>query len=132
MKQKYIANSYKSLSLETASPGKIILMLYDGALRFMGIALNAFQEPNMRVRNETIHNNIVKTQDILHELLGSLDLSVAGDFPSTLFELYDYMSRRLQRANYEKNAEMIEEVRQLLKEIRDAWFRMLTHHSQKV
>jgi flagellar protein FliS len=121
------AKSYRSIAIATATPGQLILMLFDGALRFMAISLNGFQEQELAARNEQIHNNIVKTQNILRELQLSLDMKVPGDFSGRMWALYDFMIEQLQQANIRKDPEPIRVVERLLGQIRDAWSQMLQH-----
>jgi flagellar protein FliS len=125
MNYSKLAKSYKSASVETASPGRLVLMLYDGALRFMNAALAGFEEENFLRRNETINNNLIRTQKILSELQTSLDLNVEGDLPETLYSLYDHAYSLLQKANVNKEPEPINEAYSIIKDIRDAWSEML-------
>jgi flagellar protein FliS len=125
MKNAQYANSYRSMAIATATPGQLILMLFDGALRFQGMALNGFHEQQIVRRNEQIHNNIVKSQNILRELQVSLDMKVPGDFSQRMYALYDFMIEQLQLANVRKDPEPIHVVERLLGIIRDAWAEML-------
>ncbi len=112
--------------METASPGKIILMLFDGALKFIATAKVGFGEADARIRNETINNNVVKARNIVLELQASLDRSVGGEFAQKMFELYDYMYAKLNEANVKKELNPLEDVESKLMVIRDAWNEMLT------
>lgn len=117
--------SYRSVQVDTASPGKLILMLFDGALRFLHLAEDGFRQPDPRVRQETIHNNVIKTQNILLELQRCLNVRDGGEFAVNMFRLYDFMLTRLIDANVKKDPEGIRVVIQLLGEIRGAWDEML-------
>ena len=117
--------SYRSVSVDTASPGKLVLMLFDGALRFLHLAEDAFRLADPRVRQETIHNNLLKTQNIILELQRCLNVRDGGDFAVNMFRLYDFMLARLIEANTKKDAEGVRVVIQLLGEIRGAWDEML-------
>lgn len=108
---------YKKASVETASQGKLILMLYDGAIRFLNTSLEAMSK---RIIDQT-NNNIIRAQDIIWELLGSLDMEKGGDIAANLFKLYDYMNRRLVFANIKKDPEPIKEVISILTQLREAW-----------
>ena len=119
------AKSYKAVAVTTATPGNLVLMLFDGALRFLATALLGFQDESIAKRNEDIHNNLLKAQRILRELQCSLDLKVGGEFPKTMFALYDFMIGELQKANLTKEPAPIQTVERLLGEIRDAWAQML-------
>ena len=97
-----IFKSYTAQAIETASPGKLVLMLFDGALRFMNAAREGFNEENFMKRNELINNNLIKAQNIVAELQSSLDMDVPGELPGTLYKLYDFVYYQLQQANLKK------------------------------
>lgn len=107
---------YKQTTIETASPGKLIIMLYEGALRFLASAKEALEKKKYDKVNEYLQ----KTQNIIIELMLSLDMSV-GEIARNLYLLYDYMNRRLIEANVKKNKKIIEEVEGMLKELLGAW-----------
>lgn len=125
MQLAQFAKSYKSVAVTTATPGHLVLMLFDGALRFISTALHGFKVESIGVRNEQIHNNVVKAQRILRELQCSLNLKVEGEFAPRMFALYDFMLDQLQHANLTKEPTPIETVERLLGDIRDAWAKML-------
>jgi len=127
-----LAKSYKSVAVSTATPGQLVLMLFDGALRFLAAAQSGFQVEQIGARNEQIHNNLIKTQKILRELQCSLDLVAGGDFAARMFALYDFMLDQLQRANLSKDPGPISNVERLLREIRDAWAQMLDNAAVQV
>ncbi len=120
-----LAKSYRSVAVTTATPGQLVLMLFDGALRFLSTAQHGFELEGIAARNEQIHNSLIKTQNILLELQASLDLKLGGDFARTMYALYDFMLAELQRANLTKDAEPIATVERLLREIRESWAQML-------
>ena len=119
------ARSYKEVAITTATPGHLVLMLFDGSLRFLSMALHGFQSESISGRNEEVHNNLIKTQRILRELQCSLDLKVGGEFATTMYALYDFMIDQLQKANMAKEPAPIQTVERLLGELRDAWSQML-------
>ena len=128
MKKKKASTCYKNISLETASPGKLILMLYDGSLKFISLAKKGFNSDSARESYEQINNNITRATNIISELKACLDMSVEGDFSGTMFNLYEYMEALLCQANIKKQIDPILEVEKILKEIRDAWAEMLAKH----
>ena len=130
MQYEKIARSYKAQSIQTASPGKLVLMLFEGALRFMTGAKKAFGEEDFTKRNEDINNNLIRAQNIVTELQASLDMSVPGELPGTLYRLYDYVLHQLQQANLKKEAGPIEEAEKTINELRDAWAEMLTQNPE--
>lgn len=125
MQYDKIAKSYKAQSVQTASPGKLVLMLFDGYLRFTTAAVNSFEETDLTKKNEGINNNLIKAQNIVTELQSSLDMSVPGELPGTLYRLYDYVLHQLQQANLQKKPEPIAEADKVIAELREAWAEML-------
>lgn len=116
---------YQATAINTASPGQLILMLFDGALRSMGIAVAAFKETDRTRQIECIHNNLIKAQGILRELQASLDLEKGGEFSQQMHRLYEFMIEQLNEANLKKSVTPIQIVESLLSQIRDAWAQML-------
>jgi flagellar protein FliS len=120
------ARTYRANSVLTASPGQLVLMLYDGALKAMAIAREAFDRPPEDARRiEVINSQLLKAQNIIRELQGTLNHDAGGDFARTMERLYDYYLRRLTEANLRKQVEPVVEVERLLREVRDAWAEML-------
>ena len=119
--------TYRANAVLTASPGQLVLMLYDGALKAMGLALEAFKEAEDNPRRiEMINHQLQKAQNIIAELQGGLNMEQGGEFAQTLNRLYDYHYRRLFEANVRKQPELVVEVEGLLRSLRDAWAEMLT------
>jgi flagellar secretion chaperone FliS len=110
-------NEYKKTQITTANQGKLIVMLYDGAIKFLNIAIENMNPKTYDVAN----NNIIKAQDIITELLLSLNMKDGGEISQNLFNLYMYFKKALLDANIKKDAEMVRNVLKLLKELRDAW-----------
>jgi flagellar protein FliS len=118
-------NIYRKTATTTASPGELVLMLFDGALRFMAAAEIGFQEENFARRNEQIHNNIQRTQAIITELQATLNMEKGGEFSENLYRLYDFMQDQLNQANREKSLDKIKVVAGFVQDIREAWAQML-------
>jgi flagellar protein FliS len=118
-------NIYRKTAATTASPGELVLMLFDGALRFMAAADLGFNEENFARQNEQVHNNIQRTQAIITELQATLNMEKGGEFSENLYRLYDFMQEHLNQANREKSREKIKTVAAFLQDIRDAWSQML-------
>lgn len=130
MKPTNKLNIYRKTATTTASPGELVLMLYDGALRFMAAAELGFQEEHFARQNEQIHNNILRTQAIITELQATLNMEKGGEFSQNLYRLYDFMQDHLTQANREKNIEKIRVVAGFMQDIRDAWSQMMLQQSQ--
>lgn len=125
-----VAKSYKASSVQTASPGKLVLMLFDGYLRFTSAAKNAWDEPDIIKKNEGINNNLIRAQNIVTELQSSLDMTVPGDLPGTLYRLYDYVLTNLQQANITKDSQKVIEADKVISELREAWAEMLLQNPE--
>ena len=106
---------YQQSSVQTSSPGQLILMLYDGAIRFVKLGIAGVEEKDIVKAN----NSFIRAQSIINELMISLNMSVP--IASTLFGIYEYMNRRLIEANIKKNKAPAEEVLGYLTELRAAW-----------
>jgi flagellar protein FliS len=127
MVAKGYAQAYRATAVLTASPGQLVLMLFDGALNSMAMAVEAFKRPPSDFKRiEAIHKHLHKAQSILAELQGGLDMEGGGDFARTMHRLYEYHMRRLFEANMRKQVEPVLEVERLVREIRDAWAEMLS------
>ena len=108
---------YQQTQINTTPKEQILLMLYDGAVRFLKQAKEGFAEKNI----EKIHNNIIKVQNILIEFETSLDMENGGDFAKNLFGLYEFMSQQLSIANIKKKEESLDIVLKHMTELRDTW-----------
>jgi flagellar secretion chaperone FliS len=108
---------YANQQIETASPEQLLLMLYDGAIRFMNEATKALAENDL----ESFNTKLIKTQNILSELMSSLDMKVGGELAGNLFRLYEYLHYRLVQANIKKDQVMLDEVLGHMKDLRVTW-----------
>lgn len=110
---------YRQIEVETASPGRLVLMLYDAAIKNCRQAAVAWESGNSS--NETVaRDKLYRAQDILTELIGSLNFE-AGDLARQLFQLYEYMNYRLIQSVVRRDASAAREVAKLLEELREAW-----------
>ena len=120
------ARTYRANAVLTASPGQLVLMLYDGALRALCLAREALERTDDDPRRlELVNTQLIKAQAIIGELQDTLNHDAGGDFATTMYRLYDYYNRRLLEANLRKQAAPVIEVERLLREVRDAWADML-------
>jgi flagellar secretion chaperone FliS len=122
--------SYQQVATQTAPPGQLVLMLYEGAIRFLERALAGFSLDDPAEYNQTISNNILRAQDIIFELNVTLNLEQGGELAVTLRQLYDYMGRKLMEANLQKDREPLNDVIKRMTVLRDAWAQMLVNQGQ--
>ncbi|SEF99451.1 flagellar protein FliS [Caloramator fervidus] len=99
-------NVYQQNSVFTASKEKLLLMLYDGLVRFIKLAIAGIEEKDIK----KAHENFVKAQNIILEFMATLNMEVGGEIAKSLMLLYDYMYRRLVEANVKKDKQIAEEV----------------------
>ena len=120
------ARTYRANAILTASPGQLVLMLYDAVLNSLDLAKDALgRPPEDPQRIEAINRHLLKAQSIITELQLGLNLEDGGEFAATMHRLYDYHNRRLLEANLRKDLAPVREVERLVREIRDAWAEML-------
>lgn len=108
---------YVENQVMTANPAKLIAMLYDGAVDFIEKAKESINNNDYIKANE----NIKKAQDIIMELNLSLDVERGGEIAKNLRSLYNYFYRRLLEANVKKDTEILDEVKDFIKELSDVW-----------
>ncbi|EFV78514.1 MULTISPECIES: flagellar export chaperone FliS [Cytobacillus] len=117
--------SYQQNSVNTASPGELTLMLYNGCLKFIHQAKKAIMDNNIEAKN----TNIQKAQNIIQELMVTLNMDV--EVSQNMMSLYDYMNRRLIEANVKSETGILDEVEGLVTEFRDTWKEVIQVNRQK-
>lgn len=120
------SQTYRDTAMLTASAGQRVLLLYEGAIRFLERAQAGFQHTDPLEFNQTIHNNIIRAQAIIRELNRVLNMEAGGELSATLRRLYRYFDDRLQASNLAKKDDGIKEVIGRLTVLRDAWAQMLS------
>jgi len=110
-------NAYKRASVNTVDQNKLIIMLYDGAIKNINFALEWMRAGDL----EKTHNCLVKSKNIVAELMSSLNLEKGGEIAKNLQGLYSFMFGQLIEANMKKDPKPAVTVRNLLMELREAW-----------
>ncbi len=111
--------SYKETQIKTATPSKLVVMLYDGALKYLGLALEALGARHQRYDRASEY--LIRTQDIITELMVSLDFDQGREIARNLFNLYLWMNHQLLQGNITKSCVPLEQVKKLLVELRGVW-----------
>lgn len=117
--------SYQQNSVNTASPGELTLMLYNGCLKFVHQAKKAIEDKNIEARNI----NIQKASKIITELMVTLNQEL--EITKQILPLYDFMNRRLIEANLKNDLTALSEVEDLLVDFRDTWKQVIQLNRQK-
>lgn len=108
---------YKNNTVNYASKEQLLLMLVDGAVKFSKRAEIALNEKDIKAS----HDNLIRTQGIMSELMVSLDTS-AGDWAKQLFKVYQFIKEKLVQANLKKDVKVLQEVIPLIEDVRDLWY----------
>lgn len=109
---------YKTTEVESLSQGKLIIILYDGAIRFLEDAMEASSDFK---RYDEVNNKLLKVQDIVSELMVSLNMDEGGEVAKNLLSIYIYLKNTLIQANIDKNRKKMEEVHKHLVLLKDSW-----------
>ncbi len=117
--------SYQQNSINTASPGELTLMLYNGCLKFIHIAKKAIVENDIALKN----TNLQKAQKIIQELMVTLNPEM--EVSKHMLPLYDYVYRRLVEANIQSDKAILEEVEEFVTDFRDTWKQVIQINRQK-
>lgn len=120
--------AYKKASVTTYDQGTLIIMLYEGAIKFLKIA-----EKKIKVQDfEGVHHSLAKTKSIISELQSSLNVKDTGEIGNNLQRLYQYMYDRLIDANINKDAIIVKEVIHLMTELLLGWKEINQKNKQSV
>jgi flagellar protein FliS len=118
-------DAYRRTEAQSASPLQLIVMLYDGALRYLSEARSAQAAGNMRARNQALR----RVNDIVAECHSSVDLERGGSVAVELDRLYSYISGRLLDVTVKRDTTAIDEVHKLMTTLRGAWAEAATQTS---
>jgi flagellar protein FliS len=109
--------SYRKTSVVTSDPVRLVIMCYEGAIDSLKLAKERMRQKNYEKKAKAI----IKAQDIINELLCSLDLEKGGAIASNLSSLYNYMLRRILYGDVNKDIGALDEVIGMLNELLSAW-----------
>jgi flagellar secretion chaperone FliS len=107
--------AYQNNSVQTASPGELTLMLYNGCLKFIGLARTGIELKNTEQKN----TNLLKAQKIIQELMVTLNMDL--EVSRSLMTMYDYINRRLIEANIQNDVKILDEVEDYVLDFRNTW-----------
>jgi flagellar protein FliS len=109
--------AYQDNSVSTQNKGRLIVLLYDGAIKFMKLAIKELEAGNQEAKGQYINRAV----DIITELNAILDMERGGEIAANLRKLYAFMNERLAQANINRDAGMIHDVIKLMEELNQGW-----------
>ena len=112
-----ITQEYRKQSVNGASPLQLVIMMYDGALKYMEAGKHAIAHQDITRQNDQLQ----KAQKVVLELMACLDQDQGGDVARNLLSLYTYVLNELVRANCEDHAEPVDRCIQIFSDLRDSW-----------
>lgn len=108
---------YQQVQVETASQGQLLIMLYQGCIKFLKLATKSIEDKNL----QDAHVNLTKAQNIIFELMNTLDQEQGGQIAQNLYALYDFMITQLLEANIKKDPQLIVTVEDLMTDLLHTW-----------
>jgi len=120
MGQANVLKKYREMEIKTSSPAKLILILYNEAIKCLNRAKEKIKVKNVEESNDLL----IRAQKIIRELMCSLNLKI-GEMATRWYSLYEYIYYRLIQANLQKDVQVIDEALDLLKPLRDAWIKAM-------
>ncbi|UWG98312.1 flagellar export chaperone FliS [Dehalobacter sp. DCM] len=109
--------AYKQAAVETASPDKLLIMLYTGAIKFLRLAEKALQENKLEAAN----NHLIRVGDIINELNTTLNMEAGGEIAANLRALYEFYQGEVIKANIKKDPAYLQPVIEFFEAYRDIW-----------
>jgi flagellar protein FliS len=109
-------NAYKKNQINTTSSENLVLMLYDGARKYLKRAIKSLEDGKIQEAN----SELLRAQDIVSELMSGINFD-AGDIAAQLFKIYEYMHYRLVQANIKKDSDSCKEVLDMINDLRTVW-----------
>lgn len=125
--------AYTETRIKTASQGQLIIMLYNEAVKRLDHALDLLERNSSGKKNpnriEQISKSILKAQEIVTELMVSLDFDQGGEIAKNLFSLYTWFNQELLAANINQDPQRLSAVRNMLNDLRSAWSEIVAKNS---
>jgi flagellar secretion chaperone FliS len=119
---------YQQNQILSATPERLLLMLYDGAIKFTCQAIHGFEEENLGLA----HHGIKKALAIISEFAETLDHDIGGEIAANLDALYTFMIRELTLANLRRDVDKLRTVEGLLRDLRDTWQEAIEINSREI
>ncbi len=121
-------NAYRTTQVQSRTPLELVVMLYDGAIRFVGTAREAVERRDIAARGEAISRALA----IVSELQSTLNMEAGGEVAMQLDRLYDYVNERMLAAAMQNSVEPLDEARKVLETLRDGWATIASQPERKI
>ena len=134
MAYKNALSTYKETKIKTASQGQLVIMLYDEAVKKLNLALEMLELNNQKKepgKIEQISKAVMKTEEIITELMVSLDFDQGGEIAKNLFSLYSWFNKELLEANIAQDLDRIRVVRDMISDLRSTWNEIATKYTDE-
>ena len=118
-------NEYRQNDIATSSQGKLIVMMYEGALKFVALAIDGIDNQDLSKKGLYIN----KTHDIINELSCALDMKKGGDVAQKLESLYQYILHQLTLANIKSDRKALESIVNVITPLMEAWKELLAKNN---
>ena len=127
-----VITAYKEMSVKTASQGSLILMLYDEGIKRIEASIELLNVESLPPSSiEKINNNILKAQEVVTELMASINVEKGGEIASNLTAIYSYFYQQLLQANIKKDLALLKDILFMMKDLRSAWKEAIDAESAK-
>lgn len=124
--------AYRQTSIKTASQGTLILMLYDEGIKKIEATITLLDVEKLPPSSiEKINNNIIKAQEIITELMASLNTEKGGQIANNLMAIYSYFYQQLLQANIKKDITILKDILSMMKDLRSAWQDVINSEESK-
>ena len=110
-------DAYKETTITTQNKGRLVVMLYEGAIKFMNLAIEELEAGNFEAKGKYL----IKAQNIIDELNAVLDMEKGGQIAANLRSLYVFANKSLAYANIKRDPEMIRQVIKLIEELNESF-----------
>jgi flagellar secretion chaperone FliS len=121
-------NAYRQTQVQSRSPLELVVMLYDGALRFMNEAKAGFEAGDIKRRAEAMS----RTMAIIDQLQNTLDMKAGGDIARSLDQLYTYVRDRLLQASMQQSGKPVDEAIAVITNLREGWAEISARENRAV
>ncbi len=118
-------NTYRETKIQTASQTELIVMLYDGAINQIKLATEFMAQGHIKF--DRINATLGKAQDIITELIASLNMDEGGEIARNLLNLYLFFNEQIKDANVTKNTQQLYDIIYMLEVLRDTWSELPSH-----